>query len=85
MENSIKDLLKKFIIRNYLLNKKNFKLADDDSFLMKGIIDSIGVVELASFIQREFEIKVNPQDILPENFDTLNNLEQYIKRKLARK
>jgi len=78
----IKNTLRKFIIDNYLGHSGAAKLSDDDSFLEKGIIDSIGVIELASFIQREYDIKIKSPDIMPENFDTLNNLERFINKKL---
>jgi len=78
----IKAQIKKFIIENYLRGDKDVRLSDDDSFLEKGIIDSIGVIELTSFIQNEYRIKIEVTEIVPENFDTINNLERYIKRKL---
>jgi len=82
MSGNIKEELKKFIVDNYLLGSDSLNLKDDDSFLEKGIIDSIGVIELTSFIQRKYDIKVKVPEIIPENLDTLNNLEAYIERKL---
>ena len=77
----IKKMLKTFIVKNYLKNE-NAKLSDDDSFLEEGIIDSIGVIEIASYIQEKYGIKIAVPEIMPENFDTLNNLEKYITKKL---
>ncbi len=82
MKIDIKAELKKFIIDNYLLGDEDIKLSDDDSFLEKGIIDSIGVIELTSFIRDKYGIKIKVTEIVPENFDTLNNLEKYITKKL---
>lgn len=76
----MKEEIKKFIISNYM-KTKSAQIGDNDSFLEKGIIDSIGVIELVSFIQAKYGIKISPVDIIPENFDTLNNLERYIARK----
>jgi acyl carrier protein len=81
----IKAELKKFVIDNYLLGSKKAQLSDDDSFLGKGIIDSIGVIELTSFIQKRFNIKIEVPEIIPANLDTLNNLESFISRKLKSK
>ena len=77
----IKKMLKTFIVKNYLKNE-NAKHSDDDSFLEEGIIDSIGVIEIASYIQEKYGIKIAVPEIMPENFDTLNNLEKYITKKL---
>ena len=76
----MKEILKKFIIDNYLLSSGAIK--DDESFLENGIIDSIGVIELTNFIQDKFNIKITVPEIVPENLDSLNNLERYITRKL---
>lgn len=84
-KNDIKGEMRQFIINNYLRDAENARLSDDDSFLEQGIIDSIGVIELTNFIQREYDIKIEVAEIIPENFDTLNNLERYITRKLKEK
>lgn len=81
-DDDIKGVLKKFIIKNYLLGAENAELGYDDSFLGEGIIDSIGIIELVRFIEAGYGIKTKPADIVPENFDTLNNLERYINKKL---
>ena len=78
---SIKDVLRDFIVSNYMKGYRTGPLADDDSFLDQGIIDSVGVIELTAFVQRTYGISVGVNDIMPENFDTLNNLEKYIMKK----
>ncbi len=78
----VKEKIRKFIIENYLAGLSQANLGDDDSFLKKGIIDSIGVIELTHFIQNEFPIKIEVKEIVPENFDTVNNLERYISIKI---
>ena len=55
--------------------------SDADSFLHKGIIDSMGVVELLAFIQKQYRIKVEPAEVLPKNFDSLENLARFIRSK----
>lgn len=77
----IKEELRKFVIDRYLLGAKNAKLSDDTSFLGEGIVDSIGVIELTNHIQRVYGIKIKVTEIVPENFDTLNNIERYIEKK----
>ena len=80
-ESGIGSALKKFIADNYLAGSPE-SLGDHDSFLKKGIIDSIGVIELTTFVQKTFKIKVEVKEIIPENFDTVHNLESYIQKKL---
>lgn len=85
MNGEIKKEIKNFIVSNYLRGLRGGALSDDDSFLEEGIIDSIGVIELAAFIQKRFGIRIKVPEIIPENFDTLNNLEKYINKKLKEK
>lgn len=84
-ESDIKQTIRNFIINNYLKGLSHETLRDDDSFLKKGIIDSIGVIELTNFVQRTYGIAIKVAEIVPENFDTLNNIERYISRKLKGK
>ncbi|MCG3176809.1 MAG: hypothetical protein MOGMAGMI_01773 [Candidatus Omnitrophica bacterium] len=78
----IKTTLREYIRRNYLGAASRTDFGDDDSFLREGIVDSIGILELAQFVQETFGVRVETADILPSNFDTLNNLERYVDRKL---
>ena len=79
----IKGKIKKFIINNFLLGAGSNNLNDDDSFLEKGIIDSTGVLELVSFVEETFNIRVEDEELVPDNLDSLNKLVIYIKSKLA--
>lgn len=56
-------------------------LHDDTSFLETGIIDSTGVLELISFVQKKYGISVNDEELLPENFDSIARLATYIEKK----
>lgn len=81
-KDGIKKAIKEFIIRNYLKPVREVSLGDDESFLKRSILDSIGVIELANFLQKTYSIRVKPADIVPENFDTINNLEKYVAGKM---
>ena len=53
-----------------------------DSFMEKAIIDSTGILELIGFIEESFDIKVEDEEIVPDNLDSLRNVVHYIQRKL---
>jgi len=74
-----KQKIKEFIIENFLFGEES-DLNDDTSFLEEGIIDSTGVLELIEFLEEEFEIEIDDEDMIPENLDSLNNLEKFIAR-----
>ncbi|GEM_PF-199049 len=79
----MKSTLKAFIIESFMLGAESTDFLDEDSFMEKGIIDSTGVLELLQYIEETFEIKVEDDEVLPENLDSLVNLECFIKRKTA--
>lgn len=79
----VKSQLRAFILKNYLADDNRVKLGDNDSFLNNGIIDSIGVIELVQFIREKYDIDIKVPEIIPDNFDTLNNLEKYINKKMG--
>jgi acyl carrier protein len=78
---NLKRKLKVFIRDNFLLRDDSKTLNENDSFLEKGIIDSTGVLELVSFIEETFHIKVEDEELVPDNLDSLNKLTNYIRKK----
>lgn len=73
--------IKDFLAQNILYSADSFPYADDASLLREGIIDSLGVVELVEFVQKRFRIKVDQQDVVPENFDSVARITAYVSRK----
>lgn len=74
--------LRNFILENYLFTDDQSSLNSEDSFLDKGIIDSTGILELIFFIEEEFEIKVEDEEMVPENLDSVNNVINFLKKKI---
>jgi acyl carrier protein len=77
----VKKLIRDFILQNALVGSSEFKLNDEDSFLEKEIIDSTGVLELVSFVEERFGIDVKDEELIPDNFDSIKKLNEYVIRK----
>jgi acyl carrier protein len=77
----MKDKIRKFIVENFLFGQDE-GLKDDTSFLDEGIIDSTGILELVNFIEEQFSIKVDDEELVPENLDSINNVVAYLGRKV---
>jgi acyl carrier protein len=84
MENYV-PRVKAFIIENFLFGAADESLDEDGSFLQNGIIDSTGILEVVAWIEETFEIKVSDMDLLPENFDSVRRLADFIGRSIAAK
>jgi len=78
----LKEKIRNFIVENFLFGNDD-GLLDDSSFLEEGIIDSTGILELVSFLEEEFGITVDDEDLIPENLDSINNVTNYLARKLG--
>jgi acyl carrier protein len=79
----IKTSIKQHISKNILFSGQDFAPDDDASFLEQGIIDSLGFMELVAFVEKEYGIKVGPQDLVPDNFDSVNKLSRFIGSRIA--
>lgn len=75
--------VRNFILENFLFTDDQSALADDDSFLQKGIVDSTGMLEIIYFIEDDFGIKVDDSEMVPENLDSVNNIVAFVGRKSA--
>ena len=77
----VKKQIREFILKNALSGSAGIALDDEDSFLEKEVIDSTGVLELVSFVEERFGIEVNDDELIPDNFDSVNKLNEYVKKK----
>jgi acyl carrier protein len=73
--------LRRFIVENFLFGHEEPPLAEDDSLLGRGIVDSTGVLELVVFIERTFGVDVLDQEIVPANLDSLASLTRFVEGK----
>ncbi len=76
-----KDKIREFVVENFLFGSDE-NLEDNTSFLDEGIIDSTGILELVSFLEEEFSITVEDEELIPENLDSINNVTAYLGQKL---
>lgn len=74
--------IRNYITHNLLFGDESLIYSDEDSFLERGIVDSLGVIELVTFIEAQFGISVADHELIPENFDSVKNLSEYVAHKL---
>ena len=78
----LKKNIRTFIVENFLFGEAD-GLADDTSFLDQAVIDSTGVLELVAHLEGAYGIKVKDEEILPDNFDSINAIATYLVKKRA--
>jgi len=79
--NNHKELVRDFIVDNFLFGDGN-KLAFDTLLIEKGIIDSTGVLELVAFIEENYNVTVTDEELVQENFSSLNAIDRFLKSKI---
>ena len=80
-DNAVKQKLGKFVSDTFIKGRTDKVLSDDDSFFENEIIDSTGVLELVLFIEESFGFRVEDEEIVPDNLDSLNKLVKYVQSK----
>lgn len=79
---SIEETIRIFLVEHFLFGDGD-TLKGDTSFLEEGIIDSTGILELVMFLEETYGIKIEDSELVPENFDTLNNIAHYLETKIC--
>jgi len=74
--------IRQFIIDNFLFGD-DAGLEADSSFLEEGIIDSTGMLELITFLEEKFSLKIDDDEMIPENLDSINNITAFLQKKQA--
>jgi acyl carrier protein len=72
--------IKTFIFKQYPLARKK-TITDSDPLLESGVLDSLGILDLVAFIEKEFLIGVLDEDLVPENFQTINRIAAFVRSK----
>lgn len=76
--------IKEFIIENFLFGESNHFDESTDLF-EKGILDSTGIIELVSFIEKTFNISIEDEELVVDNFSSLNHITKYLQSKVSLK
>jgi len=78
---NIQDHLKNYIESQFLFEPDQQALEPDADLLNQGIIDSMGVLQLITYMEETFGIQVSDEEITPENFRSLNTLMSLVQQR----
>lgn len=79
----IKNTIRTYVKDNFLFGFSDEDLHYDTSFLEIGVLDSTGIMEMVTFIEREFGISVLDEEIFSENLDSINLIANFVSKKLT--
>jgi acyl carrier protein len=78
-------MIEKQAIRDFLskIASKNIAIGDNDSLLATRVLDSLKMVELIVFLENEYKVSLESEELTPENLDTVNSIASLLERKSA--
>ena len=77
----LREQIRGFIIENFLFGDAEPLTDDAVSLLDNGIVDSVGVLEMVAWLEQNHGLKVEDQELVPENFDSVERLTRFVERK----
>ncbi|CAL7959608.1 Acyl carrier protein [Gammaproteobacteria bacterium] len=79
----IKSEIRSYILENFLFGYRENELLDNTSFLEIGVLDSMGIMELVAYLQREYGISVSDEEIIPENLGSVDCVTKFLLKKCS--
>lgn len=67
-----------YISRELVSDPAMLPLREDSSLLRSGILDSLSLLKLVLFLEKQFSITVAPEDLIPEYFETVEAICMYL-------
>ena len=70
--------VREFVIHNFLVGDDDAGFSDDQSFLETGLIDSTGILEVILFLETEFDLEIDDEEMVPDNLDSVANIGRFV-------
>lgn len=70
-------------IKNFLKKQapKGTSFNDSDSLLASGVIDSMKMLDLISFVEQQFSIAIDEDEMMPDNFESVDAITRFVEEK----
>lgn len=82
MPDALLDRIRDFILENFLFTADTSALAPDDSLFEQGIVDSSGMLEVILFLEEQFGVEMQDEEMVPENLDSVSNIARFVRSKV---
>ncbi|MRR05417.1 MAG: acyl carrier protein [Deltaproteobacteria bacterium] len=74
--------IEKVLTAEIVVDSDKKSLGPDEDLLEQGMIDSLKIIKLIEFMESKFGIKIVDEEIIPENFMSINSMVKFIERQL---
>ncbi|MFQ5708607.1 MAG: acyl carrier protein [bacterium] len=73
-------VIKTFLLQEMMFERDESLLSEDAPLLEKGIIDSLGIQQLVTFLQAKFNVIIPDEEVIPENFESIRSISNLVER-----
>ena len=77
----IQKIVVDFIRENFIMGRSDVVLDPEVSLIESGVMDSTGVLELVEFLEATYGIKIEDEELVPENLETIGNIVDFLETK----
>jgi acyl carrier protein len=81
--NNVSQIVRAFILENFLPGEDPKNLTDDTELKESGILDSLSTLKLVAFLEEQFAIELEANDLESANLASIGNIERLVKSKMA--
>lgn len=74
----IQTALSAFIVKEFMADSADAVVLSDEPLIREGIVDSLGIFLLITFLEERFGVKVRAEEVTIDNFQTLNAIERLV-------
>jgi acyl carrier protein len=77
------DRIKAYVQENVVTKGNETPLGEGEGedWLANGLVDSLGIIKIVSFVEREFKTNVPEEDVTVDNFKSLRDIARYLERR----
>lgn len=80
-DTEIRRVLRAYITENFLYMRADLRFGDDESLLSKGVIDSLGVMELVGYVEETFGVHAEEADVTEAHFGSVAGMARFVSSK----
>lgn len=77
----VADKIRDFIQEELLFENADAELTDDTP-LLQGVVDSLGLMQLVAFLEEEFDVEIDDAEMTADHFRTIADIEEFVQEKV---
>lgn len=81
-DSAVRSQIRTFIFDKFPVARKR-RIADDTRLLESGVVDSLGILDVVAFLEQTFRVKIDDEELVPENFGSVHDLSVFVSSKTS--